>query len=58
MKVVKTDTFSTNERLARYINENNITREDILVIVGGAGGFTIFFYGDPSVKEITHGLFD
>jgi hypothetical protein len=58
MIVVKTDIFSTNERLARYINENNIKREDILTITGSAGGFAIFFYGDSEVKEITHGLFD
>ncbi|WP_184550855.1 hypothetical protein [Mucilaginibacter sp. FT3.2] len=57
MIIVKTDTFTSAARLALYINENNIKREDILSIVEGAPGFTIFFYGDPEKEEITHGLF-
>lgn len=57
MITVKTDSFSTAARLALYINENNIKREDILTIVQGASGFTIFFFGDPEKEEITHGLF-
>jgi hypothetical protein len=57
MITVKTDSFSTPARLALYINENNIKREDILSITAGTAGFTIFFYGDPEKEEITHGLF-
>ena len=57
MKTLKSDYFSTHERLTRFINENNIKREDILVITQAQGTFTIFFYGDPAVQEITHGLF-
>lgn len=33
------------------------SREDILSITDGARGFTIFYYGDSEVEEITHGLF-
>ena len=59
MIIVKTDYFSTRERLARFINENNIKRGDILSITADHGGtYSIFFYADDSVKEITHGLFD
>jgi hypothetical protein len=57
MIIVKTDSFSTPDRLARFINENDIKREDILTITDGARGLTIFFYGDSEVEEITHGLF-
>ena len=57
MTILKSDYFSTHERLTRFINENNIKREDILVITQAPSVYTIFFYGDPAVKEITHGLF-
>jgi hypothetical protein len=57
MKILKSDYFSAHERLTRFINENNIKREDILVITQAPGIYTIFFYGDPTVQEITHGLF-
>lgn len=58
MRILKTDIFSTNKRLARFINENNITPANILSITASAGGFAIFFYGDSETEEITHGLFD
>jgi hypothetical protein len=57
MIVLKSDYFSTHERLTRFINENNIKREDILVITHEQGVFHIFFYADDAIKEITHGLF-
>jgi hypothetical protein len=57
MIVLKSDYFSTHERLTRFINENRIKREDILVITQAPGSFTIFFYADDAVEEITHGLF-
>ena len=58
MIVLKSDYFSTHERLTRFINENHIKREDILIITQGQGSvFTIFFYADDAVEEITHGLF-
>jgi hypothetical protein len=57
MIILKSDYFSTHERLARFINENHIKREDILVITQIPGSFTILFYADDAVEEITHGLF-
>ncbi len=57
MTVLKSDYFATHERLTLFINENNIKREDILAITQSSGSFTIFFFGDPAVQEITHGLF-
>jgi hypothetical protein len=57
MIVLKSDYFSTHERLTRFINENHIKREDILVITQAPGMLTIFFYADDAVQEITHGMF-
>ena len=57
MIILKSDYFSSHERLTRFINENHIKREDILVITQAPGMFTIFFYADDAVEEITHGLF-
>nr|WP_157536138.1 hypothetical protein [Mucilaginibacter sp. L294] len=57
MDILKSDDFVTHERLTLFINENHIKREDILVITQGPGSFTLFFFGDPAIKEITHGLF-
>lgn len=57
MIILKSDYFSTHERLVRFINENNIKREDILVITQIPASFTILFYADDSIKEVTHGIF-
>ena len=57
MIILKSDYFSTHERLTRFINENHIKREDILVITQIPGSFTILFYADDAVEEVTHGLF-
>ena len=57
MIILKSDYFSSNERLTSFINENHIKREDILVITQAPVMFTIFFYADGAVVEITHGLF-
>lgn len=57
MIVLKSDYFSAHERLTRFINENHIKREDILVITQSQGMFTMFFYADDAIEEITHGLF-
>lgn len=57
MIILKSDYFSSHERLTLFINENKIKREDILSITASPGCFTIFFYADDSIKEITHGLF-
>ena len=57
MIILKSDYFSSHERLTRFINENRIKREDILVITQDKGMFSIFFYADDAIKEITHGMF-
>ncbi|MES2275474.1 MAG: hypothetical protein V4592_05600 [Bacteroidota bacterium] len=57
MIILKTDSFSSRDRLALFVNENKIKREDILSITDGPYGLTIFFYGDDATVEITHGLF-
>jgi hypothetical protein len=57
MTVLKSDYFSSHERLVRFINENNIKKEDILQITHAASYYTLFFYGDDAFKEITHGIF-
>jgi hypothetical protein len=57
MIILKSDYFSTHARLATFINENYIKKEDILAITQDQGVFTIFFYADDAKEEITHGLF-
>lgn len=58
MIILKSDYFSSHGRLTRFINENNIKKEDILTITQDAAAtFTIFFYADDTREEITHGLF-
>ncbi|MBO9672281.1 MAG: hypothetical protein J7577_02480 [Sphingobacteriaceae bacterium] len=57
MIILKSDYFSSHERLTRFINENHIKREDILAITQAPSCLTIFFYADDAVEEITHGLF-
>jgi hypothetical protein len=57
MIVLKSDYFSSHDRLTRFINENNIKKEDIQTITQAAATFTIFFYADDAREEITHGLF-
>lgn len=57
MIVLKSDYFTSHERLTLFINENSIKREDILIITQAPSVYTIFFYADDAVKEITHGLF-
>jgi len=57
MIILKSDYFTTHERLTLFINENKIRREDILSIVHQNGSILLFFYADDAIKEITHGLF-
>jgi hypothetical protein len=52
MIVLKSDYFSSHERLVRFINENNIKREDILEITQAPSYYTLFFYGDDAVKRL------
>jgi hypothetical protein len=58
MIILKTDYFTTRERLTRFINENHINRNDILsIVIGHDCVFNIFFYSDDATEEVTHGLF-
>ncbi|MEZ2338314.1 hypothetical protein AB6735_21875 [Mucilaginibacter sp. RCC_168] len=59
MIILKSDSFSSHKTLTRFINENLIKREDILKITyeESTSFYIIFFYGEDSVEEITHGLF-
>ena len=57
MIVLKSEVFINHERLTRFIQENNIKREDILNLTASNQGYAIFFYADDSVEEITHGMF-
>jgi len=58
MIILKSEYFTTRDRLTRFVNENNIKRADILSITADHGGtFSIFFYADDATKEITHGMF-
>ena len=63
MIILKTMNFSNNESLASFVNDNNITRENIIMINSGnkAGGstiFTIFFYGDSEIEEKKPGFWN
>lgn len=63
MVIVKSQFFSTSADVVKFININNIKREDILTITAhGNGGsnsseYAIFFYADSDTKEITRGFF-
>jgi hypothetical protein len=58
MIVLKAEGFVQYENLVRFVNENNIKREDILSITTSERHhFTIFFYADSGIKEIKHGFF-
>lgn len=57
MIILKSNYFSTHERLSLFINENHIKRGEILWIIQIPGAFSLFFYADDSIKEITHGEF-
>jgi len=54
MKILKSKKFGGHEALATFVNDNNIAREDIHVIIPSnehLAGCVIFFYGDSEFKE-------
>ena len=61
MKVLKSETFTGDKSLTNFINDNNITKEDVLSITCcgdlAVPLYTILFYGDSEIKEKTRGLF-
>ncbi|MGY3211173.1 hypothetical protein [Mucilaginibacter sp. HD30] len=62
MKIVKSETFAAHYALTKFINQQNIQREDILTIVTEPGvsssNYVIFFYGDPNVELPKKGFWD
>jgi hypothetical protein len=61
MIILKTITFRTPDDIVMFVNVNRIKKEDILTItvfvaIGAHGDYTLFFYGDSGVKEITRGF--
>jgi hypothetical protein len=63
MNILKYQEFSSARRLALFVNNNNIQRENILIITNTQTGttsnnYTVFYYGDSEVKEETPGFFD
>lgn len=58
MIVLKSQVFNRSNQLALFVNENNIKREDILIITNvGAAHYTLFYYADSEKEEETHGFF-
>jgi hypothetical protein len=60
MTILKSATFDTVTALAKYVNENNIKREDILSIDridSSMREFTILYYGDAEIEEKKRGFF-
>lgn len=63
MLILKHQTFSSARSLTLFVNNNNIPRENIVIITNGnttadTQDYTIFFYGDTDVKEKVPGFFD
>ncbi len=44
MKVLKSEGFPTRNGLVTFINENDISKEDVLFITQGTTGFHLFYY--------------
>jgi hypothetical protein len=55
MKILKSESSISQDLLTKFINDNNITREDIIAITcngePGMREYTVFFYGDPNIKQ-------
>jgi len=62
MKVLKFESSLSKEVLVKFINDNKIAREDILIITSAGSSqiseTTVFFYGDPDVKQKIAGFWD
>ncbi len=59
MMILKAKDLVTSAQVANFVRENNIQRENIVAItrsersVTNSQEFSIFFYGDPEIKEKT-----
>jgi hypothetical protein len=62
MIILKSETFGQESDVVKFVNLNNIKRENILeitatVVEPNLYRYIIFFYGDSETKEITRGFF-
>lgn len=62
MIILKAQKFSQESDVVKFININNIKREDIFEITAvttplNTDQYTIFFYADSAAQEITRGFF-
>jgi hypothetical protein len=60
MIILKTKSFRKVEDIAKFVNVNNIKREDILIITTMSSPdcqYSILFYADEATEEITRGIF-
>jgi hypothetical protein len=46
MKILKSHSFKDADKIAAFVNTNNIAREDILIIVGLGFIFSLFYYAE------------
>jgi len=54
MKILKSKAFGGNDHLTTFVNDNNIAKEDIFVIVSSGvhnTDYTLFFYAEDKVNE-------
>ena len=52
MIILKSQVFDRAQKLALFVNGNQIKKEDILSITNvGAAHYTIFFYADEAIQE-------
>jgi len=62
MKILKSETFIAHHALTKFINQQNIQREDILFIATVPGvsssEYAIFFYHDANVELPKKGFWD
>ncbi|HWY38122.1 MAG TPA: hypothetical protein VNY73_06155 [Bacteroidia bacterium] len=56
MKVVRTESSTSVKQLAKFANDNNIGKEDIINIVSDGNGvlasYTLFFFGEPVEEKV------
>jgi hypothetical protein len=60
MKILKEESSLSTKVLAKFVNDNNIAKEDIIAITSDGGEslakYTIFFYGDSEVEQKIPGI--
>jgi len=58
MEILKSKTYRSEDDLVKFININKIKREDVFTVVsnGSTGLYTVFFYADSEVEEVSRGF--